>query len=165
MEKLRRVCVAILLFTIFQINVTSAKQNDFKKSDYADVCANGQVSIDTQVNGASQDYKQVIVYASDIFKTNKCGNLTDNQEYIKYVNIMSGEKTPTITQATDIVAVPTQEDSNVVASQNSNLQSLDSYNPPKTAVENNIVLLIVSFIISSTITIGLGKKIKRNRDK
>lgn len=64
------------------------------------------------------------------------------------------------------------EEKNIVSSKNSDnntiitnineSKNLEAYNPPKTAVENNIVLLIVSFIICLTITIGVATKIRKD---
>ena len=43
-----------------------------------------------------------------------------------------------------------------------NGQVLSSYTPPRTVVVNNILLLIVTFIICSTVSIGLDYKKKKN---
>lgn len=53
------------------------------------------------------------------------------------------------------VATVTDENNNMITLDNSNLKTLDSYNPPKTAVENNMTLFIVSLIFSITVTLSL----------
>ncbi len=346
MRKLGRVCAIILFFTIFQINFAEAKQLEKQGLGHVDVYINGQVSIDQQINGVSQEEKKVIVNISDvsveieennkkktytnfreqtqsgskerefhkdvdpftknakitvrcritstelnidmqfekaysgadieaaieecpyhigcdiritsreiknvitydvIFKSDEGGNLENEEQYIEHINIISGEAFPKVPQLTadenfefvgwydentnlkieefpktvtkDLTAVAkwkkiekennnkddddkkndedkknnedkkdennseennTNKDntiietsSEVVTNENSNnnisdndnnIKNLDSYNPPRTAVENNITLLIVSFIISLTVTIGLGYKIKKNRN-
>lgn len=361
MRKLGRVCAVILFFAIFQFNWTSANEISTKNLNHVDVYVNGQVYIDTQINGVSQDYKQTVVNISDIsveieengktktytnfteqtqsgsqereyhknvdsftkdaiitvsgritsqelnldmtfskvysgdsllaavnecpaksgcdiritseeikniitydiiFRTEEGGKFEDDQEHIDYTNIVSGESFPNIPEIiadenyeflgwydenanTKIESFPStvdgdmvviakwklkeqkkdennneepdekqdekqdknekqnndelkdnteeknidneneekeidnnkeivstenmaetvaninNEDNNIIAEESNDLETLDSYNPPKTAVENNIVLLIVSFIICSTATIYLGSKIKK----
>lgn len=306
MRKLVRVCSVILFLLIFQLNLADAKKINTRKFNHISVYIDGQVSIDTQINGASQDYKNVVVDISDIsveiedknkkktytnfneqtqhgsgvkeyykeidpfsedatitvkgrikseelnlnvtfskmysvedlltiidriinhggcniriaseeikniitydvvFKTEEGGKFSDDLEYIEHVNIVSGEQYPNIpkvianenykflgwydeetglkinefpskvtkdltavakwklvgqeesTETRETVAMTSSDDKNIVTLDNSNLETLDSYNPPRTAVDNNMTLLIVSFIIASTVTIGLGCKV------
>ena len=360
MRKLGRVCAIILFFTIFQINFAEAKQWENQGLGHVDVYINGQVSIDQQINGVSQEEKKVTVNISDvsveieennkkktytnfreqtqsgskerefhkdvdpftknakitvrcrissteldidtqfekvysgadidaaieecpyhigcdiritsreiknvitydvIFKSDEGGKFENEEQYIEHINIISGEAFPKVPQLTadenyefagwydestnlkieefpktvtkDLTVVAkwkkvekennnkddddknnedkkededkkdnednenkkndedkkddnkneengTNEDNTIIetssevandennnnniANNDNNIKNLDSYNPPKTAVENNITLLIVSFIISLTVTIGLGYKIKKNRN-
>lgn len=340
MKKLKKICVVILFFAIFQLNLVDAKQVNTNKLNHVNVYIDGQVYIDTQINGVSQDYKNVVVDIYDvsieidennekkkytsleeqinqdngeknfykdvdffsenavitingmiksedlninmtfnkmyskeklleaiqecpnqngcdiritseevkniitydvIFKTEDGGKFFDDQEYIEHINIVPGETFPNepelipnenynflgwynedtglkieefpliVTEDCIIIAkweldektneynnkIDTNydgqgidsellkssninkeekvnenfktietttkainEDNNIIVLDNSNLGSLYSYNPPKTAVENNIVLLIVSFIICMTATIKVGHKFK-----
>ncbi|MBP3502230.1 MAG: InlB B-repeat-containing protein [Clostridia bacterium] len=308
MRKLVRVCSVILFLLIFQLNFVDAKKINIRKYNNIRVYIDGQVSIDTQINGASQDYNNVVVDISDIsveiednnqkkiytnfneqtqqgsvvkkyykdvdpfsedailtvngkikseelnlnvtfskmylvedlltiidsiinydgcniritseevkniitydvvFKTEEGGKFSDGLEYIEHVNIISGEKYPNIPEVIsnqnykflgwydeetglkinefpskvtkdltavakwklieqeenldtiETVAIASSDDKNIIVLDNNNLQALDSYTPPRTAVDNNMTLLIVFFIISSTVTIGLGCKILR----
>ena len=308
MKKLKRVCAVILFFTIFQLNSVDAKLINTKNLNYVDICIDGQVSIDTQINGVSQDYRKINIDISEIlveieennqkkiytnfidqtkqgntkkeyhkevdsfsenaiitvtgrikfdelninrifsktyseetlleameeyplqsgcnikitseelkkiitydviFKIEDGGKFDDDQKYIEHVNLLSGDMFPNLPEVIsdenykflgwyneetglkidelpdivteDLIAIAKLEpikqnseiietsvttisdDNNTVAVNNSGLETLDSYNPPKTAVENNIVLLIVSFIISLTVTIDLGYKVKKNK--
>lgn len=66
LKKLIRVCVIILFFTIFHINTVKAIDFNFRNFTYIDISIDGQVFIDSQVNGISKDFFKGVVDFSDI---------------------------------------------------------------------------------------------------
>ncbi|MBO5349607.1 MAG: hypothetical protein J6A89_07320 [Clostridia bacterium] len=92
-------------------------------------------------------------------------NLVEAKEFnsntLSYVDVyVNGQVFSNIQETIETIASVANQDDNIILN-NKELESLDSYNPPRTAVENNIVLLIVSFIICMTATIGIGHRMKK----
>ena len=295
MKKLKRVCAIILFFTIFNFNHIYANEYNYDKITNVNIHIDGQVYIDTQINGVSVDYKKSAIEISNIsieieengekktytnfkesnnsdstgkvysidtelfssqakiiikgqvlsdelnvnmpfekeyqneelksfltsnecnieitsrdlknfitydviFKTEEGGTFQDEQNYIEHTSILKNEKFPTLPQvigkegyeflgwydeetnepiktfpqevtkdytiiakwqpqnSQDTVQTSTTKDenkNNEVAELNKSAENMYSHNPPKTAVENNILILIVSYIIKLTVDVRL----------
>lgn len=66
MKKLKRVCAIILFFTIFNFNHIYANEYNYDKITNVNIHIDGQVYIDTQINGVSVDYKKSAIEISNI---------------------------------------------------------------------------------------------------
>lgn len=66
MKKLKRVCAIILFFTIFNFNHIYANEYNYDKITNVNIHIDGQVYIDTQINGVSVDYKKSSIEISNI---------------------------------------------------------------------------------------------------
>lgn len=178
-----------------EINVNTEFEEVFSSEELLSFIKESKGKSGCSINITARELKNIITY-DIVFKSDDGGNFQNEQNYIDYTNILPGEEFPElpilnanenyeflgwydetidlpiekfpseVTSDFYVIAKWKQKDNVVKAvSNNDNInnnalelkkdaENLYSYNPPKTAFENNVVLLIVSYIMSLTVSLG-----------